>query len=255
VTAPGRNADVGFPPVSDPSSGPGPALQAADIGSAEPGDLAALVRSWATGWALSRGFPAPDPIGSALWIRPGEPGRERELVWALAEQEIEPDLLATIGASPTPTWVTVATQDVSQTQGQLSERGVVPAGWPEWLMAKQLAEVDQSPCPESFTCTLEESGSVLRASARTGSGVVACSGQMAITGDGTAVADRIVTEEAFRRRGLGRHLMGRLSEAALARGATRGVLIASAEGHGLYTALQWAPLCDIVVARNTAAMA
>jgi GNAT superfamily N-acetyltransferase len=241
--------------VSDPSSGPGPALQAAETGSAEPGELAALVRSWATGWALSRGFPAPDPIGSAVWIRPGEPGRERELVWALAEEDIEPDLLATIGASPTPTWVTVATQDVSQTQGQLSERGVVPAGWPEWLMSKQLAEVDPSPCPESFTCTLEESGSVLRASARTGNGVVACSGQMAITGDGTAVADRIVTEEAFRRRGLGRHLMGRLSAAALARGATRGVLIASAEGHGLYTALEWAPLCDIVVARNTAAMA
>ena len=240
--------------MTDPSPVPGPAQQTAAPAS-DTDALAALVRSWATGWAVSRGFAAPDPIGTALWIRPGEPGRERELVWALADEKIEPDLLATIGASPTPTWVTVATQDVSQTQGELSERGVVPAGWPEWLMSKDLADVEQSACPESFTCTVDESGSVIRATATTAAGVVACSGQMAVTGDGTAVADRIVTEEGFRRRGLGRHLMGRLSEAALARGATCGVLIASAEGHGLYTALSWTPLCDVVVARNTAAMA
>jgi GNAT superfamily N-acetyltransferase len=241
--------------VSDPSTAPSVGLQPGLSGSVDTKGLAALVRSWATGWALSRGFPVPEPVGSALWIRPGEAGRERELVWVLADEEIEPDLLATIGASPTPTWVTVATHDVSQTQGQLAERGVVPAGWPEWLMSKDLDEVAQSPCPDTFTCTLVESGPVLRASATTATGQVACSGQMAITGDGTAVADRIVTEEAFRRRGLGRHLMGRLSEAAVARGATTGLLIASAEGHGLYTALAWTPLCDIVVARNTAAMA
>jgi GNAT superfamily N-acetyltransferase len=255
VTAPGRIADVGFPPVSDPSPVPSVGLQPGPPRSTDTDGLAALVRSWAAGWALSRGFAPPEPVGSALWIRPGEDGRERELVWALADEEIEPDLLATIGASPTPTWVTVATHDVSQTQGQLSERGVVPAGWPEWLMSKDLAEVAESDCPATFTCTLSESGPVLRATATTAIGQIACSGQMAITGDGTAVADRIVTEEAFRRRGLGRHLMGRLSEAAIGRGANTGLLIASAEGHGLYTALSWTPLCDIVVARNTAAMA
>jgi GNAT superfamily N-acetyltransferase len=255
MTVPGRNADVGFPPVSDPSPVPGPARTTLEPSPTDPDALAALVRSWAAGWALSRGFPAPEPVGTALWIRPGEPGRERELVWVQADEEVEPDLLATIGASPTPTWVTVATQDVSQRQGQLSELGVVPAGWPEWLMSKDLAEVAQTDCPETFTCSLEEAGSVLRATATTADGVVACSGQMAIPGDGTAVADRIVTEEGFRRRGLGRHLMGRLSQAALARGASIGVLIASAEGHGLYTALSWTPLCDVVVARNTAAMA
>ena len=148
MTVPGRNADVGSPPVSDPSTAPTCACQP------DTDAVAALVRSWAAGWALSRGFTAPEPTGTGLWIRPGEPGRERELVWPLADEDIEADLLATIGASPTPTWVTVATQDVSQTQGELSERGVVPAGWPEWLMSKDLADGRAvGTCPESFTCT------------------------------------------------------------------------------------------------------
>jgi GNAT superfamily N-acetyltransferase len=234
--------------VSDPSTVPTSVQPDTDA-------VAALVRSWAVGWAMSRGFTAPEPAGAGLWVRPGEPGRERELVWPLADQDMEADLLATIGASPTPTWVTVATLDVSQTQGVLSERGVVPAGWPEWLMSKDLATVDPAPSPETFTTSVQVTDGIILATALTAAGQVACSGQMAVTGDGTAVADRVVTEERFRRRGLGRYLMSRLGQTAREHGATTGLLIASAEGHGLYTAIGWSPLCDVVVARNTSAMA
>lgn len=248
MSHPGRNPDVGSPTVSEQK-----ASTASDPGKGT--EPAALLAAWATGWAISRGFPAPDLSGPGLWVRPGEAGRERELVWPRPDAPIEPDLLASIGASATPTWVTVATHDVSQTQGLLSEQGVVPAGWPEWLMTRDLKPADDAPCPAGFTCTIETDGSLIRAAARTEAGRIACSGQLALTSDGAAVADRIVTEEGYRRRGLGRHLMGRLTAAAVSSGATTGVLIASAEGFGLYTALRWTAVCDVVVARNTSAMA
>lgn len=55
----------------------------------------------------------------------------------------------------------------------------------------------------------------------------------------TATFDAIETTPAFQRRGLGRHVMACLTTEAMGRGATRGVLAASAAGRALYTTLGW----------------
>lgn len=210
---------------------------------------------WVHGWCTSRGFDAPQPAGDAFWSYPNEDGRERELLWPDPATEIDADLLATIGASSRPTWVTVATYDVSSTQGLLAERGVVPAGWPEWLMSTELGLHRPVACPDGFTSTIDVHDGVLTGEVRGSANELACSGRMALTPGGGAVADRIVTEEGFRRRGFGRYLMTELGAAAQTAGATYGLLIASVEGHALYEAIHWSSDCDIVVARNTAAMA
>jgi GNAT superfamily N-acetyltransferase len=54
-----------------------------------------------------------------------------------------------------------------------------------------------------------------------------------------AVFDQVVTEAAHRRLGLGRHAMARLGDAARARGADTGLLVATEDGRALYTALGW----------------
>ena len=221
-----------------------------------PGDaVAQIAAEWVAGWCVSRGFEPPERVGNAFWSRPHEDGRDRELLWANPDEPIDADLLATIGASATPTWVTVATHDVSTMQGTLAERGVVPAGWPEWLMSVALDSLPDAACPDGFDCRLDQRGQVIFAEIRTADNQLAASGQLALSPGGGAVADRIVTEEAFRRRGLGRHLMARLNAAARAAGATHGLLIASSDGHALYQALGWTTCCDVVVARNGAAMA
>jgi len=218
-------------------------------------DTVRLASAWLTGWCASRGFEAPVPTGGGYWVYPREDGRERELLWPDPHQPIEPDLLATIGASSVPSWVTVATTDVSSTQGLLADRGVVPAGWPEWLMASELATGTNGDCPGGCTPSIGRVDDVFVGEVRGSAGDLVASGRMALTEDGFAVADRIVTEEGYRRQGFGRWLMTELGSAARDAGATHGLLIASVEGHLLYEAMSWTSVCDVVIARNTSAMA
>ena len=67
---------------------------------------------------------------------------------------------------------------------------------------------------------------------------VAAEGHVAVVGE-DAVFDRIETTPAFQRRGLARWAMAELTRFAVEQGATTGLLVASADGAALYTALGW----------------
>lgn len=67
---------------------------------------------------------------------------------------------------------------------------------------------------------------------------VAAEGTLAID-DGWATFDQVETLPTHRRRGLGRHVMTALSARAVAGGAARGILVASADGRALYESLGW----------------
>ncbi|MGG7575234.1 GNAT family N-acetyltransferase [Streptomyces sirii] len=67
-------------------------------------------------------------------------------------------------------------------------------------------------------------------------GESAAQGQMAALGR-AAVVDRVVTQEAHRRRGLGGLVMRTLADHAVAEGATLGVLGATDEGRARYETL------------------
>jgi GNAT superfamily N-acetyltransferase len=56
-----------------------------------------------------------------------------------------------------------------------------------------------------------------------------------------AVFDAVETSPGHQRRGLGRHVMSVLTAWSVDHGATTGLLAASADGAGLYTALGWDP--------------
>ena len=78
---------------------------------------------------------------------------------------------------------------------------------------------------------------------------VAAAGHVAVVED-AAIFDRISTDAAHRRRGLGRAVMCALDAASRTLGARRGVLGATADGYAMYRALGWhlqSPLASGVI--------
>jgi GNAT superfamily N-acetyltransferase len=83
----------------------------------------------------------------------------------------------------------------------------------------------------------------LLAEATDDQGRLAAHGRLVIE-QGWAVFDRIETDEAHRRRGLGSAVMRGLQAQALEAGARGGLLVATAEGERLYASLGWTSLSD-----------
>jgi GNAT superfamily N-acetyltransferase len=69
-------------------------------------------------------------------------------------------------------------------------------------------------------------------------GTLAASGHVAL-GERLATYDRIVTDPAHQRRGLGRAVMHALQALARAHGRHAGVLVATPAGRALYESLGW----------------
>ncbi|WP_344399963.1 GNAT family N-acetyltransferase [Streptomyces longisporus] len=94
------------------------------------------------------------------------------------------------------------------------------------------------PNPEGYQMSTWTRAGVTRALVRTVDGAFAARGQIAVTGP-TAVVDQVETDPAHQRRGLGRLVMHRLTDAAAEQGATAGVLGATPEGRALYETTGW----------------
>jgi GNAT superfamily N-acetyltransferase len=90
----------------------------------------------------------------------------------------------------------------------------------------------------AYTLDVIEAPAVTVARVLTTNGEIASIGRVAFVGD-FAIYDRIETHNAHRRRKLASAVMNRLQSVALARGRTRGVLVATADGLTLYEALGW----------------
>ncbi|MFE1171920.1 GNAT family N-acetyltransferase [Streptomyces sp. NPDC058773] len=92
--------------------------------------------------------------------------------------------------------------------------------------------------PQGYSATVETVGAVTCVRVRDAVGRQAAKGQMAALGE-AVVVDRVVTERAHRRRGLGAFVIRALADRALEEGAVLGVLGATAAGHALYETLGW----------------
>ncbi|GAA1933861.1 GNAT family N-acetyltransferase [Kitasatospora viridis] len=196
--------------------------------------LPELTRTWANGWAVSRRTPAPvdHPWGLYLEVNaPGQVGRHvitdptREGVRAAAATVTVPDTWLKVPADPelVAEWL--------------------PEGWvvdfPECghLMATDLVASSPTP-PAGYTATLATTDDVVHARVSDHRDEPAARGQQALLG-GAVVVDRVSTEPAHRRRGLGGLVMRSLADDAVARGAVLGVLGATDAGRALYETLGW----------------
>lgn len=195
---------------------------------------AALVEAWAAGWALSRGVGAPIHAAVGHRIVVGQPGHAERLIFPALDAAALSDLAASITAPG------IFLKAFCPPEALLA---AVDARWspqpPGDLMAVDLvAAPPPTPLAAGYVQELRAEGAVLVVEIQDADGVLAASGRAALTG-GFAVFDKIITDPAHQRRGLGRFVMGVLGERAWTLGAARGVLVATPEGRALYEVLGW----------------
>lgn len=216
-------------------------------------DREELVRRWQAGWSVSRGWTTvEDGDDGILTIRAGG-GRPTEYVVLGADDHPErveraARLARDAGEGRAAGYLTLATFDREARVDQLEDLGLEVEREPDWLMTIQLSEQPALTLPDRYSLMSELESDVIVTRA-TLHGAVVSSGRMAVVGT-DAVADRIETDTAHRRRGLGSAVMAALVEAAAARGAKRGILIASVDGLRLYRSLGWKVAADVVIARS-----
>lgn len=191
-----------------------------------------LVAKWLRGWALSRGKPGPEAIAGGWRVCVNEPDQIERYVFAGAGEYVR-RLMASIAPPLTPIKICATPDEVAPL---LTPPWVIDRTSP--MMTKPMLAASEAIAIDNYCVALTGAGDVVIAFAVTGEGEAAASGRAALVGD-VAVFDQILTQQAHRRRGLGGAIMRALENAAVARGAQRGMLVATEAGCGLYKTLGW----------------
>ncbi len=190
------------------------------------------IRAWVDGWVISRQAPAPVTEPWGLRVDVGLPGHvARHII-----PDADPATLTRLSTALTApgTWLKICAP----------ADAVAPwlaPGWavqkPEYLMTIALAP-EPAQAPPGYTLAVTTRAGVTVARLLTAAGEVAARGQLAVT-RATAVVDQVETAAGHRRRGLGTVVMRTLTATAASLGARTGVLVATADGHALYSTLGW----------------
>lgn|GEM_PF-181021 len=202
-----------------------------------------LVETWLKGWAIARGTMAPVPDQGGFRIDVGWPDQQVRYVfpelsygWQALQQTITQPYIF-LKACATPEQI----------------RPMLLPPWeicpPGFMMTRILGDSQASVhLPPSYYLETTR-GAHPTAKVYTSFGDLAAMGSIVIVGQ-YAIFDRIATEQAHQRKGLGSAVMATLSDIARQEGATTGLLVATSQGKALYTHLNWqlyAPYTTIVI--------
>jgi GNAT superfamily N-acetyltransferase len=196
-----------------------------------------IVEAWVTGWTLSRRTPAPTVLPIGFRVDVGLPQEKTRYVLPEFRPEVVTDLASRIHTPWTFIKVCAEPRTVAE---------VLPQAWtvqaPLFMMATALAGNEASQgegiLPKGYVVRVFDEGPIIRVQVEDAAGEIAASGQCALNGE-SCIFDQIVTHELHRRRGLGSVIMTLLSDEAVARGKRQGVLVATADGLALYSAIGW----------------
>ncbi|MFC9882133.1 GNAT family N-acetyltransferase [Streptomyces libani] len=203
-----------------------------------------LVRTWVSGWAVSRHTPRPAERPWGLYVEVGRPDQVGRHVLPDAHELAVREAAASVTVPHT--WLKVP-MDPEGVGRWLPAGWVVDKGETGHLMATDLRATAPR-APEGYTASLETRDGVTYVQVRDAAGELAAKGQMALLGKATVI-DGVTTERAHRRRGLGAFVMRALADHAVTEGAALGVLGATDEGRALYETLDWkvyAPLAACI---------
>ncbi|QDA61304.1 GNAT family N-acetyltransferase [Hymenobacter jejuensis] len=190
-----------------------------------------LLERWLTGWSLARGLPLPQPYGGGLVVEVGWPEQVRRHVFV----EAGPALQACAARIRDPFIYLKAAVEPAHL------RRALPAPWqieqPRYLM-RSTEPMTPVPMPAGYDvqATVEHGASVIRLVDATGQ--TAAMGRVVMHG-ASAVFDRIETQEAHRRKGLGTSVMSALDDLAKQAGVSERLLVATEAGCALYQRLGW----------------
>ncbi len=201
-----------------------------------PEDHLDIFCAWSRGWALTREVPPPVPHADGLRIEVGMPRQARRYVFPSASLALHE-----LGETIAQPWVFLK---ACATGDEL--RALLPARWEmqddHFMMtcgdAMFAGSVALAP---GYALHVEDDAARTRQAhvqVRAADGSLAASGHLALD-ERFAIYDRIVTEPAHQRRGLGRAVMHSLQALARAHGRHANVLVATTEGRALYETLGW----------------
>ncbi|MDX8033005.1 GNAT family N-acetyltransferase [Lentzea sp. BCCO 10_0856] len=204
-----------------------------------------LVERWHRGWIAADGLTSEYRDGY-LVVHVNRPHRQYE--WIATDDADTAAIARIVAASGEPNWLSVPTHAPEKVVAEIEAAGLIVARPDETFMKRALAGHPAPEPPAGYAVEVTRSP-VIQVRVLTADGEEAASGLMAVVGE-DAVAHRIETAEAHRRRGLGSVVMGTLVRETAKDGATTGLLFSSTEGVHLYGRLGWEPISGLVVARN-----
>jgi GNAT superfamily N-acetyltransferase len=181
-------------------------------------------------------------------VHVSSPSRETELVCVDPGVEAWQGLTSHVAGDPRA-MLTVVADDVGRYLTAPRRAGVRVDRDDETLMSARLDEVPVPPLPVDLTFRWDVDDHRTTYTLESGD-AVAASGTVGVLGR-VATFDAVETMPDFQRRGLGRHVMAALTTQAHGRGATHGVLAASAPGRALYTTLGWQPRLEMLSVMGT----
>src|SRR6185503_875758 len=209
----------------------------------DPSETAALLRCWVRGWAASRGVPPPVAHSDGWRVEVGLPHQKRRHVFPRISQALH-----ALGETVLEPWNYLK---ACATADEL--RAALPAYWhveaQSYFMRFDGPPPPAPSLPGGYGLDVATQGRLAVARVLAADGSMAAAGHVAVVED-AAIFDRISTDAAHRRRGLGRAVMCALDAASRTLGAGRGLLGATADGFAMYRTLGWhvqSPLASGVI--------
>lgn len=192
-----------------------------------------LVKTWLTGWSLSRDLPIPVSDHGGFRVDVGWPDQQVRYVFADPAEGF--NYLATTISDP---WIFLKVCAAPEVV-----RALLPARWviesPAFMMTCNGRMKGPSPAlPEGYQLDIHIRTSVPVVKVLTADGQEAAIGRIVLVND-FAIYDRIATHPEHQRRGLGTVIMKALEGIGAANGITKGLLVATSAGRALYETLGW----------------
>jgi len=193
-----------------------------------------LVMRWVRAWARVRGLRVDEVDGWPL-VHVRGPSRDTEIVCVDPGRSAFEQLARHTAHNPRE-MLTVFGRDLSPYHAPPLPPGLRVDRDDEVFMTTTLAPLP-TPLPNGFAARWDVDGPIATYALDDGARIAVEGTAGVLSSD--AVFDAVETSPGHRRRGLGRHVMSALTTWAVDEGATTGLLAASADGAGLYTALSW----------------
>jgi GNAT superfamily N-acetyltransferase len=209
-------------------------------------DITGLFQVWVAGWAGCRGYRTSTEGRFPAVLRADTSGD-----WEVFASEPTPDEFAAVAAktAEAPARVlTILTHDPARFTGLAAKHGLNVTSDSQTMMIVDMETQDaEDPwlSDDDLSLSTFEQDGVHYAEVRSGE-AIAASGRVFVVGD-TAVFDKIITEPAFQRRGLGSFIMRALAAQAFGHDVRTGLLLASTDGQKLYSHLGWTTVARVLM--------
>lgn len=209
-------------------------------------DITGLLEVWVAGWAGCRGYRKTSEGRFPAVLRTDTTGEWEFFASDPSDEEFA--ALAAKTAEVPARVLTILTNDVARYSGLARQHGLNVTSASQAMMIVDMETQDaESPwlSDDDLALTATEQDGVHYAVVRSGE-TVAASGRVYVVGD-TAVFDKIITEPAFQRRGLGSFIMRALAAQAFEHDVQIGLLLASLDGQKLYSHLGWNTISRVLM--------